>query len=328
MNLLPISMIRLFRFFHRSSLLFGLIHVLSISFVHAQGSPTNQQLEKAQSLVEQGQQAMYRKQYLKGIKAYQQAHQIIPDPTNLYIIARAYGAMKNQCKETLKAWTLFFKGCAECNYREDGLRRQAKQEKRCLATLKITTNHTQLEIKIDQKNWQVLKGGSSYVVKGVVGQSIKVKSQLKGYFPALKTLTFKPSQQTLLYQIDLVAIPNPQPLVPAWSAWTLIGLGVASVGWGIFQYKDARSYTDRYRGMETELKMYQTGKKQFEQIADKSYLSLGVGSGLIIAGSALLVYKKRPTVSQKQYVSKKPIPTRSSFTFSLSPFSSSFRWQF
>ena len=328
MTFLLTYMLRIPCFFKQYYLLFGLILIFVSSSGYAQGSPTNQQLEQAQSLVEQGQQAISRKQYLKGIKAYQQAHQIIPDPTNLYIIARAYGYMTNQCLETLKAWTLFFKGCKKCSYRDDGLRRQAKQKKRCLATLKISTIHPQIKIQVDQKKWQILKEGSTYIVKGIAGQKLKVNSQLKGYFSTLKTLTFKPNQQEVIYQVKLIPLPNPQPLIPTWSSWTLIGLGAASLGWAIFQYNDAQNLTTQYRGIETDLGQYQSGKKQFEQIVNNGNLGLGIGSALVIAGSAFLMYKKSPKISRKNQVANNQRSTNNSFTLSFTPVSSTLSWQF
>jgi hypothetical protein len=201
-----------------------------------------------------------------------------------------------------------------------------------LTTLKITTDHTQLRVRVDQKQWITLSSDKQHVISGSAGQKIKVESTLEGYFPTRRLFTLKPYQSDIAYRVKLAPLPDPQPLIPTWSSWTLIGIGMASLGWGIIQYQNANTLLNRYQNQVSEFQNYERDQNTFNQNYLQGQIGLGLGSAFIIAGSVFLLYKERPIYKKgllKQgYKYKKTQRDINAFEFSLTPVSSALVWHF
>ena len=276
-------------------------------------------LEQAQSLVEQGRDYIYRKEFAKGIQAYKKAHQLIPDPTNLYIIARAYGYLQDQCSQTIDAWEVFFKECTACQYLKDGKKRYEDQKKRCLVQLKISTDQIRLKVRFNRKKWIKVTPKKSYLFQGMAGTKVKVEARSKGYFSTKKMFKFVSNQKDEEYRVDLIPIPAPKPLIPTWSSLTMLGIGIASLGWGIYEYQNAQTLSGEYQNQSTSRMEYERAKNNFNQTYLKGQIGIGVGSALLFIGGGLLYYKVRPQTTQKQGQFLK---------ISLTPHSSTLAWHF
>lgn len=164
-------------------------------------------LSKAQRLIEEGSEFFKRKEYQRGIEAYEEAQRVIPDMKNLFVIATAYGYLPQHCKATLDAWATFFKRCNKsCRYLQNGLEKYEQQRARCLITFKVSSPTPGLMISYAGEQWGVTPGFSKELI---AGEYPNVTFSAPGFHPYTQDISLKPEQGAFEVSVSLVPILSP-----------------------------------------------------------------------------------------------------------------------
>lgn len=244
---------------------------LNTSLGVALAAPASQQerLSQAQRLIEEGTSAFQRKQYLNGIKAYQEAQALIPDVKNLYIIATAYGYLPDQCEATLDAWTTFKEACqGRCRYQAQGEKGFTTQRERCYVTLDVTSPTPRLSVSVEGRRLGVAPLREPLIAKPYP----KVTFSAPGFLPYKRDLTLKPKQGTLALEVSLVPDLKPSFLDEnrAFLGGSAGLLALTSLIYGVSQMNTISDARDKVSSLSARVSQLSTDPEAREA----TYLSL------------------------------------------------------
>jgi len=268
-------------------------------------------LSKAQRLIEEGNAHFKRKAYRKGISVYQEAQRVIPDVKNLFVIATAFGYLPDQCRETLEAWSAFFKSCSgACRYHQSALERHEQQRARCYVSLKISSSTPNLSISHQAESW----GQGTTQVRELIAQPYRgVTFSAPGHHSITRDIELKPEQGSVELSVALVPILEPSFLDRnrALLGGVTSALALGSIFYSMGQVDQYNAALSQAAALQAEASPLTT-EDQFKYNSLKVQLAqrraegssaqigfwVGIGGAVALSGLSAWIWLKEPDVKQ------------------------------
>lgn len=251
-------------------------------------------INKAQDLIQKGKIQFRKKRFLKGIKFYQQAHSLFPDPKNLYMIAQAYGSLKAKyCPQSIKAWQNLVESCRNCKWKKLGVPKQKIQKSRCFVTVQLQGTTPNAYAYYQGKSLGQLPLKKTLAIGKY--QNIQIKAQ--GYWTQVLSLSLQENQKLLNMDIKLIKKEsNWLAHNQMWIASTSTISAVLMFAVGINSFLEAQDYSDQantliqkesQRSAELQNQNRTKFTQQYTSLEQKTQSSQNLGI-LLLGGSAVM----------------------------------------
>ncbi|MEE2644595.1 MAG: PEGA domain-containing protein [Myxococcota bacterium] len=282
--------------------------------------------------------------YTRAYQLFQEAYALYPEAKTLYLIARLQARRGDSCEAVTNAWRRFQSECQGCTEQQKGKAALREHRRLCEGVLSLRSDPSGALVHLEG-----VELGRTPLQKTLNAGEYTFKFSREGYETLRKTIELDRGWARETTTVRLTPIKRPVPLNPrpedlarqkeraaeeplsSRHRWAIVSLsvGLGSLVTGLYLNLDAtseqsalQSDLNRTRSRQAAQMLVDERYPGIESSAQWSYITLGLGVGLV--GTGLALWFLDETSAQREEVSTRastdPVPRASQHAFAFSPY--------